>query len=208
MKMPVEIIDRSTGEPVRATLFDAITVEHFVETQNEWRPLVLEAARRQAASAQAARADIPVHFHWDWTRKEAQLALLAVHFYGIDYLGKLQGIMKVESVGHVCRLPEQRGKPLIYIDYLEVAPWNVKSIMEALARPTRYAGVGTRLVEAAVRQSIEEGFKGRVGLHSLSTSEYFYLKVCEMTPVGRDPRKQNLLWCEFTPEQALIFIGD
>ena len=122
-------------------------------------------------------------------------------------MGKLQGIMKVESVGHVCRLPMQQGKPLIYIDYLEVAPWNVKLIMEALGKPTKYGAVGTRLIEAAVRQSIEEGFKGRVALHSLSTSERFYREVCKMTPVGRDSGKQNLLWCEFTPEQAQDFLG-
>jgi len=35
MKIPVEIIDNSTGEPVQGHLFDSITVEHFIETQNE-----------------------------------------------------------------------------------------------------------------------------------------------------------------------------
>lgn len=66
----------------------------------------------------------------------------------------------------------------------------------------------TRLIEAAVRKSLEEGFKGRLGLHSLSTSERFYLDVCGMTAVGRDPVKQSLLWCEFTPEQAEIFLEE
>ncbi|MGO9269266.1 MAG: GNAT family N-acetyltransferase [Terriglobia bacterium] len=207
MRVPVEIKDNSTGEPVQALLFDAITIEHFIETQKEWRPIVVVATRKLAASKLATGGYVPAHFHWDWTSKEAQLKLLAIHFYGIEHLGKLQGIMKVESVGHVCRLPMQQGKPLIYIDYLEVAPWNVKLIMEALGKPTKYGAVGTRLIEAAVRQSIEEGFKGRVALHSLSTSERFYREVCKMTPVGRDSGKQNLLWCEFTPEQAQDFLG-
>jgi hypothetical protein len=29
-----------------------------------------------------------------------------------------------------------------------------------------------------------------------------------MTGVGRDSAKQDLLWCEFTPEQAEIFLGE
>jgi hypothetical protein len=208
MRIPVEIKDNSTGELVQAHLFDAITVEHFTETHEEWRPIVRAAASKLAASTTAANIDIPGHFHWDWRRKEGQLNLLAIHFYGIEHLGKLQGMMKLESVGHVCRLPAQQGKPLIYIDYFEVAPWNVKQIMAPLGKPTKYSSVGTRLFEAAVRLSIEEGFKGRVALHSLSASERFYLEVCKMTPVGRDSGKQNLLWCEFTPEQAQNFIKD
>jgi hypothetical protein len=66
--------------------------------------------------------------------------------------------------------------------------------------------VGSRLVEVAIRRSMAEEFRGRVGLHSLPTSERFYLKTCGMTPVGRDPAKQNLLCCEFTPEQAEAFL--
>ena len=47
-----------------------------------------------------------------------------------------------------------------------------------------------------------------MALHSLSTSERFYLDVCGMTAVDRDPVKQNLLWCEFTPEQAERFLEE
>ncbi len=81
--------------------------------------------------------------------------------------------------------------------------------MRALDRESRYAAVGTRLVEAAVRLSLDEGFKGRIGLHSLPRSEGFYLRTCRMSAVERDLRKGNLLWCEFTPEQAKQFLtGD
>lgn len=208
MKIPVEIRDNSTGEPVQGHLFDTITVEHFIETQNEWRPIVIEATRKLVSTPGVTSADIPAYFHWDWRKKEAQLKLLAIRFYGIEYGGKLQGLMKVETVGHVCRLTEQHGKPLVYVDYLEVAPWNIKPLMKALGKTAKYGAVGTRLVEAAVRQSMEEGFKGRVGLHSLATSEHFYKTACKMTPVDRDTGKQNLLWFEFTPEQAKQFIGE
>lgn len=204
MRIPVEIIDTSTGEPVQAELFDDVSVEDFLETQRDWRPIVLDAARQLA---RAGSQLIPRHFHWDWTRKEADLRMLVNTFYGIRCEGKLQGLSKLMTAGHACRLPEQVGKALVYVDYLEVAPWNIKPLMAALGKPHRFAAVGTRLVEAAVRMSIDQGFKGRLGLHSLPTSERFYLGTCAMTPIGRDPAKQNLLWCEFTPDQADAFLG-
>jgi hypothetical protein len=59
------------------------------------------------------------------------LNVLANAFYGIEHEGKLQGLMKLETVGEYCRcrLPEQDGKSLVYIDFLEVAPWNLRSVV-------------------------------------------------------------------------------
>lgn len=206
MKEIVQILECPSGAVVDAEIFDKVTPEHFIETQAEWRPLVVAAARALAQNPREGTL-IPSHFHWDWTRKEGELKMLAVTFYGISCQGKLQGIMKVETVGHACRLSEQQGKPLVYVDYLETAPWNIKKLMAPLGRTQQYRGVGSRLFEAAVLQSLEEGFRGRVALHSLPGSEEFYINDCGMTPVGRDPHKQNLLWCEFTPEQASRYLA-
>lgn len=206
MREAVPIIDNASGELVDADIFDEVTLAHFIETQAEWRPIVLAAARALSQKPNQGIL-IPRHFHWDWTRKEAELKLLAVRFYGVAYEGQLQGIMKVETVAHTCRLPEQQGKPLVYIDYIEVAPWNIKVLMTAMGQPQRFRAVGTRLFEAAVQQSLEEDFRGRLGLHALPGSEGFYINECGMTPVGRDPHKENLLWCEFTPEQAERYLS-
>ena len=205
MRAPIQIVDCATKEPVDAELFDEVTVEHFLETQREWRPLVVDAARRMVKSG-APQESIPRHFHWDWSAKESDLRILAFAFFGVSCNGKLQGLMKLEVAGQSGRLASQKGKPLVYVDYLETAPWNIKPIMQALGKSPRFAGVGTRLIEAAVRQSLDEGFKGRLALHSLSGSERFYLEVCGMTAAGRDPEKQDLLWCEFTPELAEGFL--
>jgi hypothetical protein len=202
----IQIIDNQSRQLVDAEIFDEIALAHFIETQAEWRPVVLEAVRALSKNPNQSTL-IPRHYHWDWTRKETELKMLAVKFYGISCQGHLQGIMKVETVARSCRLPEQQGKPLVYIDYIEAAPWNIKQLMEPLGRPQQYRGVGSRLFEAAVLQSVEEDFKGRLGLHSLPGSEGFYIKECGMTPVGRDPHKQNLLWCEFTPEQARRYLA-
>lgn len=207
MRTPIQIVDWATREPVEAELFDEVTIEHFLETQKEWRPLVVEAVTKMVQSG-SPREVVPRHFHWDWTNKEADLRILAFSFFGMRARGKLQGLMKLESVGRSGRIASQKGKPLTYVDYLETAPWNIKPLMKALGRSPEFAAVGTRLIEAAVRKSLDEGFKGRLALHSLSTSERFYLDVCGMTAVGRDPAKQNLLWCEFTPEQAERFLKE
>jgi hypothetical protein len=206
MRETIQILDCHSEQPVDAEIFDEITLEHFIETQANWRPVVLDAARALARNPNQGML-VPRHFHWDWTRKEAELKMLALKFFGLSCQGHLQGIMKVDTVARSCRLPEQQGKPLVYIDYIETAPWNIKLLMEPLGRRQQYRGVGSRLFEAAVLQSEEEGFKGRLGLHALPGSEGFYIKECGMTPVGRDPHKQNLLWCEFTPEQARRYLA-
>jgi len=71
----IEIIDNRSGSPVVAELFDEVTVEDFIETQQVWRPIVLKAARQLARLG--SRELIPQHFHWDWTAKGPELSVLA-----------------------------------------------------------------------------------------------------------------------------------
>ncbi len=205
MREVIQLIESTTKIAVDAEIFDEVTVEHFLETQQKWRPVVMEAAKQLYRAGDVDL--IPQHFHWDWTSKEADLRVLAFTFFGISCGNELQGLMKVATEPHVARHPEQKGKPIVYVDYLETAPWNIKVLMQAQGKTTRFGAVGSRLIEAAVRKSLEEGFKGRVALHSLPSSEPFYVKACGMTAVERDPAKQNLLWCEFTPEQAEKFLS-
>ena len=51
-----------------------------------------------------------------------------------------------------------------------------------------------------------EGFKGRIGLHSLPQSNNFYANKVGMTDMGQDEEYQNLRYFEMTPEQAEAFI--
>ena len=205
MRIPIQLIDSASGEPVEAELFDDITIDHFMETQREWRPIVMEVSRRLYQS-NAPTECIPRHFHWDWTSKEYDLRLLAIRFLGIMCENKLQGLIKLDIAGQFGRIASQLRKPLVYVDYLETAPWNIKPLMRAMDKEIQFSGIGTRLIEAAVRLSMDEGFKGRVALHSLTGAEKFYLDVCGMTAVARDAEKQNLLWCEFTAEQGKRFL--
>ena len=45
MREKIQIIDNQSGRLVDAEIFDEIALTHFIETQAEWRPVVLEAVR-------------------------------------------------------------------------------------------------------------------------------------------------------------------
>lgn len=69
MKETIEVFDLRAQAYVEAELFDDVTVDDFLVTQLEWRPLVL-AATRELVRMRATEL-VPGHFHWDWTKKAA-----------------------------------------------------------------------------------------------------------------------------------------
>ena len=111
--------------------------------------------------------------------------------------------MLVNLVSQHARLPGQEGKHLVYVDYVETAPWN----RARLHNPPRYRGVGALLMRAAIDKSFFEGYKGRVGLHSLPQSAAWYESKLNMTSLGEDPSKQNLPYFEMSTEQAIRITG-
>ena len=110
--------------------------------------------------------------------------------------GHTQGLAQLD-LRKASREPSQFGKPLVYIHYLEVAPWN----WTEFGGTPRFRGTGLALMMAAAATSIETGFKGRLGLHSLPQADSYYRKI-GMTDLGRDPIYQNLRYFEMTSEQA------
>ncbi|MEI7880931.1 MAG: hypothetical protein WCI95_08665 [bacterium] len=75
-----------------------------------------------------------------------------------------------------------------------------------MQQPPRYRGVGTAFVAMAIQLSVDMGYKGRAGLHSLPAAETFYKTACGMTAVQRDPGPhQNLMYYELTEKQADMF---
>lgn len=115
----------------------------------------------------------------------------------------MQGLMLVSNAGHPCRIEEQKGKEQIYVDFVATAPWN----SPGLAASPRYGLVGRVLIATAVQLSLEEGFRGRLGLHSLPQAETFYANNCEMTDLGLDQKKEGLRYFEMTLTQAAAFLS-
>jgi hypothetical protein len=209
LRVPIQILELSTGAFVGAELTDEVTMDHFIETQRDWRPMVVAATKSMVLRGVDPNQQ-PRHWHWNWENKEIQLKQFGVGFYGIEYTGQLQGLMKVDLAKHAARIPTQTGEGLAYIDYLEVAPWNIREIASELGQEQRFGVVGVNLYAAAVLLSKEAGFEGRVSLHSLPhpKTEQFYQKTCRMLPLQRDKAKEDLLYLETTPELAELFLTE
>ena len=207
-RSPVFLRRGATGELVTAALVEGVTEAEVAAAEAAWRPFLRDAlARRREAGGGGESAVPPEHAHWDWARKARRAAgLLAYQLLGVECEGRMQGLMLAATAGRACRLPSQAGKPLVYVDYLAAAPWNLRDLA-APGQPPRFGAVGRVLVAAAITLSIENEFAGRVGLHALPQAEDFYSRVCGMSDAGIDARVEGLRYFEMTPEQAAAFLG-
>jgi hypothetical protein len=183
----VALIDAATGQPVPATLHPSLTAAEVTAVEAVWGQL-----RRAAGGA---------HSHWDWSRKARRLGGSDVRCLGVLLASGAEGLTMLVESGWAARLDPDRGKPLVYVEYLEAAPWNDRT---SVVTP-RHKLVGTWLLGGAVQRSLELGFGGRVGLHALPDSEGFYEFGCGMTPVGPDPAYNWLMYYEFTAVEGAAF---
>ena len=198
----VYLFNVARGESEAAELWDAITERQLADWEGEWMPALFNAMQR-LQRAGVERQHWPQSRHWDWRRKvEALQGMLANPGFSIVCDGLLQGMMIVDTAKHRCRIDAQRGQHLVYVEFLENAPWN----RTELITPPRYRGVGSILIRAAVALSEESEFHGRIGLHSLPQANGFYANTCSMTDLGTDPDRQGLRYFEMTPEQARAFV--
>lgn len=192
----------STGKPVEAVLVDGVTIREVSLAEVSWKPHI-EAKENQLVKDKVPREKWPQHLHWDWTRKHKKTSrLLAYRWLGIELEEKMQGLMLLDTVTTVGRLPEQVGKPLVYVHYLATAPWNSTE----LTSTPQYGWIGRVFVSAAIQVSQAEGFKGRLGLHALPQAESYYAEICGMTELGQDPSRENLRYFEMTAAQAAKFL--
>lgn len=199
----IYLLDTASNCEVEAYLKDAIEDVQLADWRTLWQPALLEVLR-QLIKQGVPRQQWPQSWHWNWAAKVAEVeGLLAFKGFCIVCAGVTQGLMRVD-LNKTGRDRQQVGKPLVYVDYLEVAPWNRAD----LGRPPRYRGVGTALLAAAVTLSREEGFKGRVSLHSLPQADRFYRETCGMSDLGPDTGYYGLRYFEMTVEQANAFLPE
>ena len=185
----------ATGELVEASLADEVTDAHLSLWDNTWSPVM------QAYCANRTLTDKPEDHHWDWRQKAGWWRpLLGYRSFALLCRNELQGLM-LASDFKSARLQAQFGKPVVYVEFLATAPWN----RPELEKPTRYRGIGTVMIAAAVEMSFESGYRGRVALHSLPAAEPFYLESCKMTELGKDAAHHHLMYFEMTSTQAEAF---
>jgi hypothetical protein len=194
---PVFLQNTATGDVVPAELVCGIELDHLIDWHRAWQP-ALGAIKATLRDQGVPRSQWPQSSHWNWPEKvEEGGALLGFETYCITAEGMTQAMMRVDLATKASRVQGSEGKPLVYIDYLEVAPWNQSFV----GMPRRFRGAGTILLTAAAVLSVEQDFKGRLGLHALPQSESFYEK-SGMIDFGPDPKVQNLRYYEMTADAA------
>jgi hypothetical protein len=192
------LVELPSRTPVRAKLLSSISEEQIEDWERHWQPF-FEQRMKELADKGLTR---PQSSHWNWKGKKQRVAgLLASRGFSVTCDGCTQGMMLVD-LNHVARIPSQLRKPLVYVDYLEVAPWNQPMVVST----PRLAGVGSALIDAAIALSFEQNFHGRIGLHSLPQADTFYREKCGMVCVGPDSAYQNLNYFEMTAKQAKAFL--
>lgn len=198
----IYLLDAASDQSIAAELRDAIEQPQLDDWENSWRP-ALDAVLIELVRQGVHRSQWPQSWHWDWKKKMARVqGLLAFQGFSVVAQGVTQGLMQVDLTKSA-REASQAGKPLVYVEYLEVAPWN----RPELGSTPRLRGVGSALLVTAVELSVAEGFKGRIGLHSLPQADAFYRKI-GMTDLGPDPQYQDLKYFEMTAEQARAFLNE
>lgn len=199
----VRLFDVARGQPAPAQLIDSIAERQLADWEGEWMPELFRAMQR-LSRAGVERRHWPQSRHWDWRRKvEALQEMLAYPGFSIVCDGLTQGMMIVDTTTKRCRIDSQKGQHLVYVNFVENAPWNRAELFD----PPRYRGVGSILIRAAVTLSNEWEFHGRIGLHSLPQANGFYANSCGMTDLGPDSDYDGLRYFEMTPEQARAFIA-
>lgn len=193
--------DLHNGGLVPATLFERIDVAYARRVDEVWDAYLAAEGVRTATSGETVA--VPEHAHWRWERKVAASShLLSYPTLAVECEEQPQGLMLLQTDGEFGRLDQHKSQPLVYVVFLATAPWNLTSI----SSNPRFRGVGMMLLRAAIEISIDLGFKGRLGLHSLPQSEGFYERQ-GFTCLGRDEEKQNLKYFEMTAANAAAFIS-
>ncbi len=194
----ITLFQPETTQSVKAELWDMITEKNLIDWENKWNPerdRILEKLKELGEK-------LPQSSHWSWRKKLQSTRGSSQKFFSIVCDDMTQAMMITDNIQNA-RLPVQKGKHLVYIGFLEVAPWNRIGIPE---EPLNYSGCGTALIREAIEYSKTEEFKGRIGLHSLPQSNDYYANKINMTNMGPDKNYENLCYFEMTPEQAEAFI--
>ena len=185
--MPVKVYCTTSKSLVDADMSNTIADNDLHVYEKEWRPRIADLRAEDA--------------HWNWRSKmyHASKPDEFLH-YTLSVEKTAQGLMQLQISTRKSKTSP--GDPMVYLDYLAVAPWN----REGQAEPPRYKTVGTVLLAQATLASFDRGWDGRLGLHSLPNAASFY-RVKGMRSFGCDMSYYGLEYFEFDADSAAAFIG-
>lgn len=200
--VPVHLYEVAHDAAIAAELWAPITEKNLADWEAEWIP-TLHAQLRVLHQSGIDRSLWPQSRKWDWRDKRDAIELsLANQSFAIVAQGITQAMMIIDLTKRA-RLENQHLQHLVYVDFLEAAPWNRYDLQGGKPRLT---GAGSIMIGTAIEFSRAQGFKGRIGLHSLPQSNSFYANICGMADLGADPDYSNLRYFEMTSDTADAFM--
>jgi hypothetical protein len=174
----LDLVDLTTGlgQSVQAQLYP-MQQRHVEDFEEFWRSILRELGQDDE--------------FWSWAMKK-RLSLSDDRFetYALEFEGLTQGLLWIETQWH--RSWRNSNHRVVYVEALASAPWN-RSRVE---NPPYLYGVGTALLLIARQRSVALGYKGRVGLHALPSSEGFY-EHRNMIDCGQDSDREDLRYFEY-----------
>lgn len=202
-----------SGSTVEIEFFREIDEEQSVRIHERWHPILMERYKLAELRYRQLHKPTQADWHallqeygvpdakWQWPELFAEIRGRTTHAsFCIEAQGEVQAAMRVDLTAR-CRLSSQANQHLVYVERIAVAPWNRRQIQE----PPLLAGLGKILLGVAVSLSIDEGWGGRTGLHSLKQAEGFYRRL-GMTELDIDPHHEGLRYFEFNSSDARSFL--
>jgi hypothetical protein len=185
-----QLLQTTTGTFVEAFIRRNMAPTDVDIADTQWQDFKKNFIQQQATRGQLQT--LPEHFHWRWSHKMRHYqGRSGYEFIGLECEETLQGILLLDYTRQ-SHLPELAGAPLVYVDYLATAPWNLRSLVGT----SKFRGVGRVLVGGAQKISSEQGYQGRIGLHSLPQAESFYRDALGMIDLGPDRQYHGLHYFE------------
>ena len=150
---------------------------HYDEVNAIWKPILVATEQPDAG------------WIWDYKLRQTQRdERYEAYVLLVDEFP--QGLLFLETRWHRSHWTQRW--PLVYVEAIATAPWN-RTVIE---QPPWFKRVGASLLLFARQRSVDLGYEGRVGLHSLPDAESFYRKR-GMTEHGPDPEKEDLVYFEY-----------
>jgi len=198
----VELWNRHTKRYEPVELREQIDAEDIACYEQHWLP-PMQAKIEELRAAGALNRELVEEWnvadsHWKWGSKfrdrQGQLQWAS---YALRSEGLTQGMMFLNLL-YRCQLQSQLNQHMVYVDLVSTAPWN----RSRFTPEPQYGGVGLVLVTEAIVRSYNEGFEGRIGLHSLPGAESLYRDTLRMECLGPDVKADGLPYYEMTPQRA------
>jgi hypothetical protein len=169
----------SKSKSVRGRIVPSID-DRALKQAGAWGPLLAKAHQPDAG--------------WDWSEfvrqcdQDERACLGKFEAYTLRVRSEVEALMILETIKHRSRVG---CLPLVYIEYLAVAPHNRLGVQE----PRKYRHCGQAMLALVGMRSKALGYRGRFGLHSLSDAIPFY-QGCGMTDHGADLAEVGLHYFE------------